>query len=211
MRTTFRGLIRSVALVVAVILCMLSACSREDSRGKPKGTSATSQYSADTIFDEVFKQAQKTPNDIDALYHLADLYDRSAQYAEAIETYKKVVKLKPDMGYAWFKMATAYDRLNRPADAVEAFKSAAKHLPNHAVLFNNMGTAYGKLGKYTEEIAALNKAVKIRPNYAAARYNLGMTYLRKKNRTAAMKEYEALKEFDEGMAEALHKEIEKGT
>jgi len=211
MKTMVRGPIRSAVLLVAIILCMLPACSREDRREKSKGSSTTSQYSADTIFDEVYKQVQKTPNDVEALYHLADLYDRSAQYPEAIETYKKVVKLKPDMGYVWFKMATAYDRLNKPAEAVEAFKAAAKHLPNHAVLFNNMGIAYGKLGKDEDEIAALRKAVKIRPNYAAARYNLGMTYLRKKNKAAAMKEYEALKEFDEGMANALHKEIEKGS
>ncbi len=202
---------RAAALVMAVMLCMLPACSREDHKEKPKVSKAASQYSADTIFDEVYKQAQKKPNDIEALYHLADLYDRSAQYPEAIETYKKVVKLKPDMGYVWFKMATDFDRLNKPAEAVEAFRTAAKYLPNHAVLFNNMGIAYGKLGKDEDEIAALRKAIKIRSNYAAARYNLGITYLRKKNRAAAMKEYEALKEFDEGMADALHKEIEKGT
>jgi len=211
MQTMFRGPLRLAALLLAVSLCVLPACSGEDRKEKPKKGNAASQYSADTIFDEVYKQVQKTPNDVEALYHLADLYDRSAQYPEAIETYKKVVKLKPDMGYVWFKMATDLDRLNKPAEAVEAFKSAAKYLPNHAVLFNNMGIAYGKLGKDEDEIAALRKAIKIRPNYAAARYNLGITYLRKKNKAAAMKEYEALKEFDEGMANALHKEIEKGS
>jgi tetratricopeptide (TPR) repeat protein len=194
-----------------VLLCLLSACSRDDRREKSKVNNATSEYSADTIFEEVYKKVQQNPNDIDALYHLADLYDRAAQYPEAVETYQKVVKLKPDMGYSWFKMATAYDRMNRPAEAVEAFKAAAKHLPNHAVLYNNMGIAYGKLGQYSDEIASLKKAVKIRPNYGAAHYNLGMTYLKQKNRAAAMKEYEALMKFDEGMAEALHKEIGKGS
>ena len=28
-------------------------------------------------------------------YHLADLYDRDAQYKEAIDTYKKVLKIRP--------------------------------------------------------------------------------------------------------------------
>ncbi len=203
--------VRLPAVLLVTLLCLLPACSREDRSEKSKGDSATNPYSADTIFDEVYKKVQENPNDPEALYHLADLYDRSSQYPEAIDTYQKVVKIKPDMGYAWFKMATAYDRLNRPAEAVEAFKTAAKYLPEHAVLFNNMGVAYGKLGKYDDEIASLKKAVKLRPNYAAAHYNLGMTYLKQKNKAAAMKEYEALKQFDEGAADALHREIEKNS
>ncbi len=205
-----RCIASGVTVLIAVMIFLLPACSREDRTHQAKGDSSTNQYSADTIFDEVYKKVQQNPNDVDALYHLADLYDRSAQYPEAIETYTRVVKLKPEMGYAWFKMATAYDRLNRPAEAIEAFKSASKHLPNHAVLYNNMGIAYGKLGKLDDEIASLKKAIRIRPNYGAAHYNLGMTYLKMKNRAAAVKEYEALKNFDEGTAEALLKEIEKG-
>jgi tetratricopeptide (TPR) repeat protein len=38
---------------------------------------------------------------------VADLYDRNGQYTEAIDAYKKVIELKPDMGYAYFKMGTA--------------------------------------------------------------------------------------------------------
>ncbi len=198
-------------LMLTAILCLLAACGKEDRTEKSRGDVATNQYSADTIFDEVFKKVQQNPNDAEAMYHLADLYDRSSQYPEAIETYRKVVKLKPDMGYAWFKMATAYDRMNRPEEAIETFKTAAKYLPNHAVLYNNMGIAYGKLGKYNDEISSLKKALSIRPNYSAARYNLGRTYLKQKNKAAAMKEYEELMKFDEGTAEALRKEIAAAT
>ena len=82
-------------------------------------------------------------------------------------------------------------------------------MPAYAAAYNNMGVAYGKLNKPDQEIEALNKALKIRPKYASARYNLGMTYIKIGNRKEALRQYEALKIFDEGTAEALMKEIGK--
>lgn len=202
-----------VVLPIVVLFCafMTASCQKKDQPSGSRSEQAANPYSTDTIFDEVYKKAQQDPADAEAMYHLADLYDRNAQYPEAIETYKKVIKLKPDMGYAYFKMGTAYDRLNQPAEALKAFRTATKYLPKHAVLYNNMGIAYGKLGKLNDEINALKTAVKLRPSYSAAHYNLGVAYIKAKNIAAARKEYEALKGFDEGAAESLRKEIEKAS
>lgn len=199
-------------LMVPVLMFLTApSCSREKPRQeqRPASTSSINPYSDDSAFAEVKKKLEENPNDADALYHLADIYDRQAQYTDAIEAYKKVIKLKPDMGYAYFKMGTAYDRLDQPADAVNAFKKALKYMPNYAVIYNNLGVAYGKLGKYNDEIGALKKAIKLRPKFSTARYNLGVTYLKTGNKKAAMQEYESLRNFDEGTAEALRKEIEK--
>jgi tetratricopeptide (TPR) repeat protein len=196
-------------LVVLFCAFMMASCQKKDQPSGSRSEQAANPYSTDTIFDEVYKKVQQNPADAEAMYHLADLYDRNAQYPEAIETYKKVVSLKPDMGYAYFKMGTAYDRLNQPAEALKAFRAAAKYLPKHAVLYNNMGIAYGKLGRLNDEITALKTAIKLRPSYSAARYNLGVTYIKTKNIPAARKEYESLKRLDEGAAESLLKEIEK--
>ncbi len=194
---------------MALGLGLSCACTKEAPQKKAQER-AVNPYSAESVFEEVQTQLKKNPNDTDALYHLADLYDRNSQYAEAIDTYKKVVALKPDMGYAYIKMGTAYDRLNKPAEAIAAFRTAERHLPKYPVLYNNMGIAYGRLGSYDNEIAALRKAISLRPTYSTARYNLGMAYLRKHDRQAALKEYEKLKEFDEGTAESLRKEIDHG-
>ncbi len=208
-----KGLTQKAACVVCVVvlsLPFLVSCKKEEQPAGGSAAKAVNPYSAESVFDEIKKELDKDPNNVDALYHLADLYDRNSQYQEAIDTYGKVVKLKPDMGYAYFKMGTAYDRLNKPAEAVAAFKEAIKRLPDYAVVYNNIGVAYGKLGRLNEEVASLKKAVKLRPNYSSARFNLGMTYLKMKNKKAAMKEYEELQKFDEGAAASLLKEI-KGT
>ncbi len=204
----------AVLVLVSVFLISLgfTACSKEEEHPTAKGSAQpVNPYTSDSIFIELKKKLEKNPNDADTLYHLADLYDRNAQYAEAVETYGKVVKLRPDMGYAYLKMGSAYDRLNKPAEAVAAFKKAQKHMPDYPVLYNNMGVAYGKLNKLDDEVAALKKAIKLRPNYTAARFNLGMTYLKLRNKKEAMKQYDALSKFDDGAAKQLMKEIEKAS
>ena len=212
MRNIYWPMMRRDLLLVLVFMVVATvSCKKEEPRTSPASTQVVNSASNESVFDEVKKKVDQTPKDADALYHLADLYDRNEQYAEAVETYKKVVALKPGMGYAYFKMGTAYNRINQPAEAVTAFKKAVSLMPGNAVAYNNLGVAYGKLGKLDDEIASLQRAVKIRPNYSSARYNLGVTYLKTSNKKAAMKEYEALKNFDESVAEALLKEINRAS
>ncbi len=208
MRKFRRNVVHLGLLSLTVPLLLFStACKKEEPRATSSPAQDLNQLSNETVFDEVLKKVKENPKDAEALYHLADLYDRSGQYPEAIENYKKVIALKPDMGYAYFKMGTAYDRLNQPAEAVTALKKATSLMPKNAIAFNNLGVAYGKLGRLDDEIASLQRAIKIRSAYSSARYNLGLTYLKKGNKKAAMKEYENLKNFDEGTAEALLQEI----
>ena len=214
MRTTNKTLF-TVTLsrigILMLLFCSILACSKGDQPAEKTSGPMSNPYSSESVFDEVQRKLKENPNDKDALYHLADLYDRNAQYQEAINTYRKVLQIKPDSGYVYFKIGTAYDRLNQPSEAVAAFQSAIKYMPTYAVLYNNLGVAYGKLNKLNEEIGALKRAIQLRPKYSSARYNLGMTYLKIANKKAALKEYEALKDFDEGAAEALLKEIEKAS
>jgi tetratricopeptide (TPR) repeat protein len=208
---------RSFLPALLLTLCLLfaltvTACSKKEEQPSEKThAAAINPYSSESVFTEVKAKLEKNPNDVDELYHLADLYDRNGLYAQAIETYKKVLKLKPDMGFAYVKMGTAHDRLNQPAEAVAAFKKAEKYMPKYPVLYNNMGVAYGRMNKFNEEVVALKKAIKLRPAYTSARFNLGITYLRLHNKKEAMNQYNALMKFDEGAAEVLLKEINKGS
>jgi tetratricopeptide (TPR) repeat protein len=161
------------------------SCSKDNKTPEKPATAATNPYSNESVFDELRRRTEKNPEDAESLYHLADLYERNSQYAEAIETYRKVVKLNPksdiNLGYVHFKIGTDLDRTDRAKEAVDEFRKAIKYLVNYPVLYNNMGVAYGKLGRLDDEIAALKKAILLRPAYASARYNLGITYMKKKN------------------------------
>lgn len=197
----------AVLLASVLMLSALTSCEEEKPRTEGSSVQATNPYTNESVFSETKKKIQDNPKDADLWYHLADLYDRNGQYSEAIDAYKKVIELKPDMGYAHFKMGTAYDRLNKPNEAIAALEKATKLMPDYAVAYNNLGVAYGKLGRIKDEITVLKKAVELRPKYAAARYNLGISYLKDSNKQASKKQYEALRTIDEGAAEALQKAI----
>lgn len=193
------------------MLLWVSGCGRDDKSStddRQAEESAVNEYSYESVFENVLRKVRANPQDDDALYHLADLYDRQGQYEKAVETYKKVIEINPDRDYAYFKMGTAYSRMDRPAEAVEALTEAAGRLPKNPVIWNNLGIAYGKLEKFDREIEALQQALKIRPRYASARFNLAVTYLKKGDTTAAKAHYEELKKTDETMARQLLRRIE---
>lgn len=202
---------KSVALLMIVLaaILLLVGCKGKDKEPESvAGDQAINVYSSQNVFEETLRQVQANPEDVDALYHLADLYDRQGHYQQAVDTFGKVIELDPDRGYAYFKMGTAYSRMNKPQKAVEVLLQAAEHLPKNPVVYNNLGIAYRKLNRLDEAIAAFQKALEIRPRYAATRYNLGLTYHEKGDRENAMAQYEALNEFDATMAASLKKKIE---
>ncbi len=197
----------SLCGALALFVLLTASCSREEKKPEEDTSQVDTLYTADSVYMKVRKQLEKNPDDADAWYHLADLYDRNGQYEQAIDAYKNVVRIQPDKGYAYFKMGTAYNRIKQPAEAVKAHLKALEYLPDNPVIHNNLGIAYGKLGKFDDEIAALKKAIELRPNYAAARFNLGYTYLKKGDKEGAMQQYQALLDIDTNAAAALNKEI----
>ena len=197
-------ILKLVMVLLAVSLVALPACSRKKEQ---PGTPAANPYSADVIFLKLKKQVEQNPKDADAWYGLADLYYQNSIYDRAADAYKKVVELRPHDGYSWLKMGVSYDRLNKPKEAANAYEHAVKYMHGYAVAYNNLGVAYGKLGESAREIAAFKKAVKLRKGYATARYNLGYAYVKKGDKKAAMEQYNALKDIDEGAADTLMQKI----
>lgn len=203
-------LLAAYCLLLTAFLVLSFSCKGKETSQEKKQAPVSNPYSTETIFVETKQMVESHPDDPDAWFHLADLYERNAQYAEAIEAYQKVAKLKP-AGYVYVKIGTDYDQLGQHAKAVEALKKAIHYMPGYAVAYNNLGIAYGKLGKDREEIEALKKAIKLRSSYVTARYNLGMAYLKVKDRKAALREYELLKDLESGAAQSLKKEIDNRT
>lgn len=192
-----------VGYAIAIMIALLTACGGEKEKTAPQPVDT-----AKSLFEEVKEQTLKDPNDVEAWYHLADIYERNAMYREEADALTKVVALKPDAGYAYLKLGGAYSGLGQYQEAIKSYRTAIKYLPKNPLIYNNLGVAYGKVGKRDEEIAALNKAISLRPRYATARFNLGVVLLKQGNREGAMKQYQEIKKFDEGVAASLKKEIE---
>ena len=85
-----------------IISLILISCTSEQEQSAPP-PAATEK----SLFDELKEQTIKNPNDAEAWYHLADMYERSEQFREEVDAPNKVIALKPDKGYPYAKLATA--------------------------------------------------------------------------------------------------------
>jgi tetratricopeptide (TPR) repeat protein len=187
-------------VLILLLLAGFTSCSEER---KPAVPAAEQKSDVELLRARI----QKDPNDADALFHLAELYERAGLYKEAADAFGKTVAAKPEMGYAHFKLGTVYNRLGRYQDAVASFSKATHYVPNQPMAYNNMAFSLGKLGRTADEIRALKKAISLRPGYSIAHFNLGMAYLKEGRRDDALKEHAELKELDETLAATLKQQI----
>jgi tetratricopeptide (TPR) repeat protein len=189
--------------ILLIAVAVLTACSKDNER--PPVQVAPQKSDIQVLREQV----ASNPRDAEAWFHLAELYDRAGMYPEQIDALKKVIALKPkEIGYAYEQLGTAYNRLGKYREAIESFLKAEQHSPKNPVIYNNLAASYGMVGKTNEQVAALEKAISLRPHYATARYNLGVVLLKKGQRAEALKQYNELKKFDEGIALDLKKEID---
>jgi len=86
------------------------------------------------------------------------------QYAKAIEDYKRVIAVAPDVFNAYFYLAASYTILKRPEEAIKAMEKAQELKPGNAPIYYNLGILCKQVGrkadarKYFEKALTLVKA-----------------------------------------------------
>ena len=113
------------------------------------------------------------PNSIN-LYNVIGGANHSLDKLEqAIESYTKVISLKPDYAEAHYNMGNALQKQGKLEEAIEAYKKALSTKPDYADAYSNMGIALQKQGKLEEAIEAYTNALSIKPDYVKAHNNMG--------------------------------------
>jgi len=96
---------------------------------------------------------------------------------EAIQEFKKAVRLNPQAGEAYLNIGHIYFVQEKYAEAIQFFKKAITLRPRLApVAHNNLGALYLKIGQKEEGIKELQQALKARPVYARPYFNFGLYY-----------------------------------
>ena len=95
----------------------------------------------------------------------AYLYD--GQYAPAVEHFKKVIAMAPDIAEGYVNLTTAYLRQNLPTDAREICLHALRTFPKTALLHYNLACAYALGGESQKSVASLTQAVTLNPDLKA--------------------------------------------
>jgi serine/threonine-protein kinase len=95
--------------------------------------------------------------------------------AEAEETFKQAITLRPHYWANYNLLGIYYHEQSRYDDAVRMFQQVIALAPDCLYGYSNLGAAYIKMGRYSDAIPVLEKATMIRPT-AVAYSNLGVAY-----------------------------------
>ncbi len=104
-------------------------------------------------------------------------YSKNNKPNEALVAYKKVIKINPDHGDAYFTMGNALRKLDNHDDAICAYKKSTEFNSQHSSsAFYNIGTLFMLKNKYQDAVAVFQESVKLQPGHAGAHLNMGNAY-----------------------------------
>lgn len=79
-------------------------------------------------------------------------------YGEAVDSYKKAVRLDPEDSTAWYRLGEAQQELQRDEEAVKSFQQATRLKDDDPRPWERLALAYMRLRRYQEAIDSANRA-----------------------------------------------------
>ncbi|MGO9338336.1 MAG: tetratricopeptide repeat protein [Terracidiphilus sp.] len=118
------------------------------------------------------------------------------QYAEAVQAFNEVVKLRPAYADGYTNVGLTLIVWEKYESARKAISKALSIDPNSARATYYDGLLQRRAGNTEREIADFRKVVEMFPESRDARRELGITYYQKNDNHAALEQFEALQRID---------------
>jgi cytochrome c-type biogenesis protein CcmH/NrfG len=108
---------------------------------------------------ESFKHVlELSPNDLDALKGIGNIYYDFEEHAKAIDYYKRYLAQKPDDAGVRTDLGTMYLYSNNFDQAISEYQTVIAKDPQFFQAYFNLGVAYNEKGEKGKSLEALNKA-----------------------------------------------------
>ena len=109
-----------------------------------------------------------------ALYNIAGASNVGLmKYDAAIESFKQILRIKPDFADAYNNMGIALNNKGDPDAAIDSYRMAVLINARYSEAYSNMGIAQRNKGNPDAAIDSCKKALKINPDFAEAYNNMG--------------------------------------
>lgn len=138
------------------------------------------------------------------------------KYYEAAAACNTALDLEPNDGETNYYLGNAYVGLNKSVEATSKYTRAVKGLTDYTAKNPNSVDGWYLLGnasfadkQFDQAIDAYLKSLVLSPKFLKARVNLGIVYTRKKNKAAALEQYNFVLPADAALAARLKAEIDK--
>jgi len=156
------------------------------------------------------------PNRYLAYTNLCRAENTLKNYGDAIAACNNALNLLPDDGETNYYLGNAYVGLGRSVEATNRYTKAVTGLSAYTQKNPNLSDGWYLLGnalfadkQFDRSIEAYQKCLSLSPKFLRARVNLGIVYTRKKNRPAAVEQYNLILPADAALAARLKAEIDK--
>ncbi|MEQ9482093.1 tetratricopeptide repeat protein [Coleofasciculus sp. F4-SAH-05] len=123
--------------------------------------------------------------------NLSDL----GRHEEALDSFDKVIEIKPDYHYAWYRRCNALYNLGRYQEVITSFDKFLEIKPDDYSAWNLRGIALSTLGRYEEAIASYDKAIEIKSDDHYAWYHRGIALFLLKRYEEAIASFDKALEF----------------
>ena len=129
---------------------------------------------------------------IQAWYAIGEIQrTKLLKYADAVESYSKVIGIKPDHADALATRGVAQGFLEKYDEAIRDFDKALELSPTDLFTRTFRGDTYRKMGDLDKALADLNKALEQDPNYVSALFTRGHVRRAKRDYQGAIDDYTA--------------------
>jgi Flp pilus assembly protein TadD len=116
----------------------------------------------------------KNPSSWMAHNNLGNVLVNQGKDDEAIEHFRKALRIKPDDERAHTNLGSVLARQGKVEEAVAHYDKALQIKPNLAETYYALGIALEGQGRVDEAVSHFSEAVRIKPDYAEAHSNLGV-------------------------------------
>jgi len=158
-----------------------------------KGSSITNKIadlfevgSYDEALSELRGFLEENPDDLPALHLLGTAHARLNDFISAEKAFKRVLKLEPSHGDAYFNLGLIHSRQNRISEAIDDFEKVLELNPEDVQTLNDLGVINFGQGNVDCARELLEKALKINPVFKDAFLNLFELCWSKGNYTKAL-------------------------
>ncbi len=95
------------------------------------------------------------------------------RHEQALESYDRALRLRPDAAAVLNDRGASLIALDRPEAALQSYERAIAAEPRFAAAFSNRGSALERLERYDAALANYNRALALKPDFVDALYNRG--------------------------------------
>ncbi len=133
---------------------------------------------------------QSDPDNVDLLFALGDLYQKSGNDAKAIPIYKRLIEKNPKDVVSMNFLGSIYRRIRQYDDSIDILEKAVIVDETNIQTFYNLGFTYKLMGKNEEAIQCFNTVVDENPNDVLAYNHIGSIYASENEHEKAVSAYQ---------------------